>query len=75
MDVQRAISNRQFGNKIWNAVRYTFVHLPEQTECRPTDAPSWQETLSERKEGLPLAERWILSRLVRSMSFEIIHTH
>jgi valyl-tRNA synthetase len=65
MDVQRAISNRQFGNKMWNAVKYALLHLPEQTDkvFRPKDA-SWQRTLVDQKSSLTLAEKWILSRLV-----------
>ncbi|MBI5571066.1 MAG: valine--tRNA ligase [Desulfomonile tiedjei] len=46
---------RNFMNKIWNAARFALPHL-EQTGT---------ETVPEPSATLPLAERWILSRLQR----------
>ncbi|TDH70005.1 hypothetical protein CCR75_006777 [Bremia lactucae] len=61
MDVHRVVTNRQFCNKMWNAVRYA---LPLLATCdrdrkdgfKSLDVACFRDTMS-------LADRWILSRL------------
>ncbi len=49
---------RNFANKIWNAVRFALSYLNEQPAEPHADAPAAQ---------LSLADRWILSRLARTV--------
>ncbi|OQA46369.1 MAG: Valine--tRNA ligase [Chloroflexi bacterium ADurb.Bin325] len=55
LSLQRVESNRNFTNKIWNAVRFVLSQL---------EASSFQLPAS----GLQLPERWILSRLSATIS-------
>ena len=50
---------RNFANKLWNAVRFALVRLEEAKEQPTSDANT--------DEGLTLADRWILSRLARTV--------
>jgi valyl-tRNA synthetase len=52
LSVERVASNRNFANKIWNAARFLVSNLDGET---PIGGPP--------RDGLPLADRWILSRL------------
>jgi valyl-tRNA synthetase len=54
--------NRAFANKIWNAARFSMMHLDG------FDADRFADNLREGPKGvgLQLADRWILSRLQRS---------
>lgn len=64
MDVQRVISYRHFCNKIWNAVRYALPLLESNGEI--VGSGSSRGDLAQLREGMSLADRWILSRLVRT---------
>ncbi len=57
LNMERVESNRNFANKLWNTARFTLHNVK--------DAGIFDvRTLSEEHFGtLPLAERWILSRL------------
>lgn len=61
MDVQRVVSYRHFCNKIWNAVRYALPLLETST---PQQANAVAD-LKELQSSMGLADRWIMSRLVR----------
>jgi valyl-tRNA synthetase len=53
MDAERMAGYRAFGNKIWNATRFTLSRVPEEARvCEEIDAAE-----------LAAPERWILSRL------------
>ncbi|HEX2998662.1 MAG TPA: valine--tRNA ligase [Armatimonadota bacterium] len=54
-----AETSRNFANKIWNAARFALMHIEEGAEGIGVDSP-----LPEVKE---LADRWILSRLNRTI--------
>ena len=56
--LQRAESNRNFANKIWNAARFVLGHL-ESERLHPTIQPT---------NLLSLPDRWILSRLNRTIA-------
>ncbi|KAL3670310.1 hypothetical protein V7S43_004621 [Phytophthora oleae] len=63
MDVQRVVSYRHFCNKVWNAVRYA---LPLLETTNNDDASSVD--LSDLKNDMTLADRWIMSRLAAVVS-------
>lgn len=48
---------RAFGNKLWNATRFVFMHLEEGEQVPALDP--------EQREGLTVADRWILHELNR----------
>lgn len=62
MDVQRVVSYRHFCNKIWNAVRYALPLLEASAQQQRTSVAN----LTELKSSMGLADRWIMSRLVRN---------
>lgn len=64
MDVQRVVSYRHFCNKIWNAVRYA-LPLLEASEASAQQQTTSVADLKELKSSMGLADRWIMSRLVR----------
>jgi len=47
---------RAFANKIWNAARFLFMNLEEPGQAPPLEPPA---------PGVPLEDRWILSRVNR----------
>jgi len=61
-DSRRVEMGRNFNNKLWNATRFTFMHLANEEGDLPLD------------EGAPetLADRWIMSRLQRATK-EVTH--
>jgi valyl-tRNA synthetase len=56
LSIERIASNRNFGNKIWNATRFV---VSSQGTAFDSGAGTWNLS------GLTLADRWILSRLNR----------
>lgn len=78
MDVQRVVSYRHFCNKIWNAVRYA-LPLLETSSSVPSSLRASE--LAELKPSMGLADRWILSRLVRTLALSerdlraLTHSH
>jgi valyl-tRNA synthetase len=54
LDLERMAGYRAFGNKIWNATRFTLSRVGEAEVCENIEV-----------EGLAAPERWILSRLSR----------
>ena len=54
-DIKRAEGYKAFCNKLWNAARFVLMNLPEGELPAPTGAPATQ------------AERWILTRLKRTL--------
>lgn len=57
LDIKRVVAYRHWCNKLWNAVRFAHGHLG------PDFQPSQQQQLQLDARQLPLACRWILSRL------------
>ena len=63
LSMERVTSSRNLLNKVWNAAKYVLFGIAEVSEAE------WAELASVdmREEGdvaaLPLAERWIVSRL------------
>lgn len=55
---ERLAGYRNFANKIWNASRFTLSNLQDYDH---------QRSLAEVKAGLSLADRWILSRVNRTI--------
>ncbi|MCZ7573379.1 MAG: valine--tRNA ligase [Ardenticatenaceae bacterium] len=55
--VERIEANRNFANKIWNAARFVLANVKEAADI--SSGASLDETTFE---GLPLVERWIVSR-------------
>jgi valyl-tRNA synthetase len=61
--VNRVEGYRHFANKIWNAARFTLMNLEGH------DADRWHDELgAEGRERLGLGDRWILSRLQRTVA-------
>lgn len=57
LSTERVEGYRNFMNKLWNAARFVLMNLDEEAPTRP---PVWGEEYS-------LVERWILSRLTRTI--------
>ncbi|HWG10330.1 MAG TPA: valine--tRNA ligase [Rhodanobacteraceae bacterium] len=55
-DIKRAEGYKAFCNKLWNAARFVLMNLPEGGVVAPSGAPVTE------------AERWILSRLHRTLA-------
>nr|CCA27232.1 unnamed protein product [Albugo laibachii Nc14] len=62
MDVNRVISYRHICNKIWNAVRFALPLLAANNQCRP-----YNIALENLGDQMTLIDRWILSKLARSV--------
>lgn len=62
LDPQRAVTSRLFCNKMWNAVRFVLRHIENhgQPHC---DALTTTTSGELDVAALPVAERWLLSRL------------
>jgi len=59
LDVDRVVSFRQFGNKLWNATKFALNNFPAGW-TRPKDE---QEVVALVSAGARFADRWILHRL------------
>ena len=59
---------QRFANKLWNATRFTLSIIAEaDEEAKPARSRDGGVT-GPRRDGLGLAERWILSRLARTVA-------
>jgi valyl-tRNA synthetase len=65
LDIKRVIGYRQFCNKLWNAVKFALVYLPEGF------VPD-QDFLALKAE-FSTVDRWILSRLNKAIEAANIH--
>jgi valyl-tRNA synthetase len=65
---ERMLSYRAFANKIWNATRFVLLNLKDICAHRESafDAAA-EEMLRSRRDELTLVDRWILSRLNRTI--------
>ncbi|GAB4389195.1 MAG: valine--tRNA ligase [Thermodesulfovibrionales bacterium] len=59
---KRVQGYRHFINKIWNATRFIMMNLEGGAASGPVDLAAWAEGQG-REPSLPLAGRWIMSRL------------
>ena len=69
LDVKRIESNRNFANKIWNAARFVISNVKE--DVWKAGGPCWRieaEAESPSADGGQLAQRWIMSRLNRTIA-------
>ena len=78
LDIGRVVTARQFCNKIWQAARFTLMHLDRQNAegALRTDPLPRLATVEEllvglstggaAVSGLPLGQRWLLSRLAHA---------
>ncbi len=57
-------AGRNFANKLWNAARFIIRSLPAKEEF----ASAWTEYYKLSPEALPVEDRWILSRLSKTIS-------
>ena len=60
-DIKRAEGYKSFCNKLWNAARFVLMNLPEGEIAAPAGAPVTE------------AERWILTRLQRTLAEVELH--
>lgn len=58
LSTERVEGYRNFMNKLWNAARFVLMNLDEEAPARPPDLG----------EGRPLVERWIFSRLTKTVA-------
>ena len=66
---QRIESNRNFSNKMWNALRFLLPHLQRTTlSLRTDDDPFATVYALPDQDELSLPDRWILSRLSHAVS-------
>jgi valyl-tRNA synthetase len=63
LSLQRVEGNRNFTNKIWNAVRFVLSQLTDERPMTKDEIPTADEASSFVVRPSSLAERWILSRL------------
>ena len=63
LTTSRLEAGRNFANKLWNATRFIIRSIPSQEEF----ASAWA-AYKVSTEKLPLEDRWILSRLSRTIS-------
>jgi valyl-tRNA synthetase len=63
LSLQRVEGNRNFTNKIWNAVRFVLSQLTDERPMTKDEIPTPNEASSFVLRPSSLAERWILSRL------------
>eukprot|EP00898_Chlorokybus_atmophyticus_P004926 jgi/Chlat1/5434/Chrsp36S05441 len=61
--VERIEANRNFTNKIWNAGRFILFNLTDVTEDELKTLSHASFTTDEELQALPLAERWVVSKL------------
>ncbi|XP_006826387.2 valine--tRNA ligase, chloroplastic/mitochondrial 2 isoform X2 [Amborella trichopoda] len=64
LSTERLTSNKAFTNKLWNAGKFVLQNLPDES-----DLPGWENLSAfkidteESLLGLPLTERWVVSKL------------
>ena len=71
LDVGRVVTARQFGNKLWQAARFTLTHLEAQNDAASSGLTAELPPLltveellaAETGEARGLGQRWVLSRL------------
>jgi len=63
LNMDRLASNRNFTNKIWNAGKFLLFSLEGMTDDDRIALVAEAEACSSELASLPLAERWIISRL------------
>jgi valyl-tRNA synthetase len=66
LSVQDIEGYKKFLNKLWNAARFALMNLP--SEERGDGGEGGEPPLSVSGRGLPLEDRWILSRLSRTIA-------
>jgi valyl-tRNA synthetase len=66
LSVQDIEGYKKFLNKLWNAARFALMNLP--SEERGDGCEGGEPPLSVSGRGLPLEDRWILSRLSRTIA-------
>jgi valyl-tRNA synthetase len=57
LDIKRVVAYRYWCNKLWNAIRFAMMNLPQGF------TPLEQAAISQQLTAWPPAARWILSRL------------
>jgi valyl-tRNA synthetase len=65
-DEKRLQGYRHFINKLWNATKFILMNLQEGAAPPEVDLEAWRRR-QETEPSLPLAGRWILSRLALSV--------
>ena len=65
LDINRVVAYRHWCNKLWNAIKFAMLNLPEGF-APPTDAE-----LDAALPGYPLPSKWILSRLNGTTDFVV----
>ncbi|GAX73886.1 hypothetical protein CEUSTIGMA_g1336.t1 [Chlamydomonas eustigma] len=57
LDIKRVVSYRHWCNKLWNAIKFAMMNLPEGFQ------PPLESQLETARPSYPLPSQWILSRL------------
>ncbi|WIA29336.1 hypothetical protein OEZ86_011841 [Tetradesmus obliquus] len=57
LDIKRVVAYRYWCNKLWNAIKFAMMNLPEAFQPLP------QQQLAQQMPAWPPAARWVLSRL------------
>lgn len=57
LDVKRVVGYREFGNKLWNIVKFALGNFPENFKPNPMGVHAFSSA------DLTLADKWILTRL------------
>nr|XP_027118802.1 valine--tRNA ligase, chloroplastic/mitochondrial 2 [Coffea arabica] len=64
LSVERLASNKAFTNKLWNAGKFILQNLPSKSDLSSWEALSiYKFDMVESLLKLPLAERWVVSKL------------
>lgn len=62
LDIKRVVAYRYWCNKLWNAIRFAMMNLPQGF------TPLEQPAISQQLTAWPPAARWILSRLNQAVA-------
>jgi valyl-tRNA synthetase len=68
LSLQRVEGNRNFTNKIWNAVRFVLPQLGDQGAGDRDQRPTYPSTNLPTSQSTNLPDRWILSRLAATVA-------
>ncbi len=65
LDINRIVVARNFGNKLWQATRFALMHFP--IDFSPPTSFADIESDMKKAGGATIAQRWILSKLHRTI--------
>ncbi|MEM7402982.1 MAG: valine--tRNA ligase [Myxococcota bacterium] len=68
LSVPRVVGYRSFLNKLWNATRFALPHIHALAQTNASTASAASTSLAQLQQRGSLCDRWILSRLQRTIA-------